>query len=72
MIRLLKVPKDENTSMTELLTEEFLNVDQQLLEITKSSMDVSGEYLIKSNVLFDFRYINQINVDLILVKNKGT
>ncbi|XP_029648330.1 protein phosphatase 1L [Octopus sinensis] len=43
MIRLLKIPKEENpSSMTELLTEEFLNVDQQLLEIAKSSMDVSG------------------------------
>lgn len=43
MVRLLKLPKDDTTqSMADLLTEEFLNVDHQLLEIVKSTLDMSG------------------------------
>lgn len=44
MVRLLKLSEDDGThSMADLLTEEFLNVDSQLLEIVKSTMDMSGE-----------------------------
>ncbi|GAB1605478.1 protein phosphatase 1L-like [Argonauta hians] len=43
MVRLLKIPKDEDSaSMPTILKEEFLNVDQQFLDIAKSSMDMSG------------------------------
>ncbi|XP_033761167.1 protein phosphatase 1L-like isoform X1 [Pecten maximus] len=43
MIRLLKASLDEQTeNFTSMLTQEMLNVDNQLLDIARSNMDISG------------------------------
>ena len=59
MVRLLKLSDDDGTnSMADLLTEEFLNVDNQLLEIVKSTMDMSGQCLFQniSPDVYNFLY----------------
>ncbi|KAJ8309800.1 hypothetical protein KUTeg_011665 [Tegillarca granosa] len=48
MIQLLKASLEENSlNLTELMTQEMLNVDNQLLGITRSNMDISERKRIK-------------------------
>lgn len=43
MIRLLKSSLEHNrTNISQMITEEILDVDDQLLKVTRSNMDISG------------------------------
>lgn len=43
MIRLLKSSlNDRKENVSQMITQEMLNVDSQLLKVTRSNMDISG------------------------------